>query len=271
MTKLLGLFAIALSLPVAAAAQRRVNDGQDGGRRGQNNGRAEAQQNDRGARTDRGRSNDGRAQQSNGGRPDYRDRSGDNRGSRGQSPMGGRYDGDRNGRSQSSYKVGGGFENGGRGSYNRGHDNGSYNRGHDNGNYNGNYRPDRNDNRGNRDYDNDRGHRNDRVYRDDDRVYRNDRVYRGSPSYRVGYGWHGGFSHDYIGPRHVWRLEGGNRDRFFFRGFYFRVVAYDYPSVDDWYWDRDNVIIYDDPDNSGCYLAFNTRLGTYVHVVFEGN
>jgi hypothetical protein len=284
MTKLLGLFAIALSLPVAAAAQRRVNDGQDGGRRGQNNGRAEAQQNDRGARTDRGRSNDGRAQQSNGGRPEYRDRSGDNRGSRGQSPMGGRYDGDRNGRSQSSYKVGGGFENGGRGSYNRGHDNGSYNRGHDNGNYNGNYRPDRNDNRGNRDYDNDRGHRNDRVYRDDDRVYRNDRVYRdddrvyrndrvyrGSPSYRVGYGWHGGFSHDYIGPRHVWRLEGGNRDRFYFRGFYFSVAAYDYPAADGWYWDRDNVIIYDDPDNSGCYLAFNTRLGTYVHVVFEGN
>ena len=87
----------------------------------------------------------------------------------------------------------------------------------------------------------------------------------------MGYGWRGGFSHDYIGPRHVWRLEGGGRDRFFFRGFYFRVAAYDYPYADDWYWDRDNVIIYDDPDNSGCYLAFNTRLGTYLHVTFEGN
>jgi len=31
------------------------------------------------------------------------------------------------------------------------------------------------------------------------------------------------------------------------------------------------VIFYDDPDNAGCYLAFNTRLGTYIHVVFEGS
>ena len=260
MTKLLGIFAIALSLPLAAAAQRRGNDGH-----------AEA----RGARIDRGRSNDGRAQQSYGGRPEYRDRSGDNRGSRAGSPMGGRYEsGDRNGRSQSFYRLGGGFDNRDHG--NRSYDNRNYgNRGNDNGRYNdrynGNYRPDRNAH--DRDYDNrnDRAYRNDRVYRNDDRVYRNDRVYRGSPSYRLGYGFRGGFSHDYIGPRHVWRLEGGNRDRFFFRGFYFRVAAYDYPVASDWYWDRDNVIIYDDPDNAGCYLAFNTRLGTYIHVVFEGN
>jgi len=296
MTKLLGLLAIALTLPVAVAAQRRGNDGQDGGRRSQNNGHAEAQHNDRGAQRDRGRSNDGRSNQSYGSRPDYRDRSGDNRASRSQSPMGGHYDGaDHGGRSQSSYKMGGGFDNRDHG--NRGQDNGSYgNRGYDNGGYNGNYRPggssrdrDAHDNRGNRDsryYGNDRVYRNndrvygnndrvyrnnDRVYRNDDRVYRNDRVYRSSPSYRVGYGWHGGFSHDYIGPRHVWRLEGGNRDRFYFRGFYFRVAVYDYPNAADWYWDRDNVIIYDDPDNSGCYLAFNTRLGTYIHVTFEGN
>jgi hypothetical protein len=86
----------------------------------------------------------------------------------------------------------------------------------------------------------------------------------------VGYGFRGGFSRDYIGPRHVWRLEGGGRDRFFFRGFYFRVAAYDYPYADGWYWDRDNIIIYDDPDDAGCYLAFNTRLGTYLHVTFDG-
>lgn len=287
MTKLLGLFAIALSLPVAAAAQRRGNDGQDGGRRGQNNGRAEAQQNDRGARSSR--SNDSRSNQSYGARPDYRDRSGDNRGSRAQSPMGGGYGAsDRGERSQPGYRVGGGFDNRdqnrnqNRDQGNRGYDNRSYgNRGNDNGNYNGNYRPNGNardrgsyDNRNDHDYrNNDRVYRNDndRVYRNNDRVYRDDRVYRSSPGYRVGYGWHGGFSHDYIGPRHVWRLEGGNRDRFYFRGFYFSVAAYDYPAADDWYWDRDNVIIYDDPDNSGCYLAFNTRLGTYIHVVFDGN
>jgi hypothetical protein len=289
MTKLLGLFAIALSLPVAAAAQRRGNDGQDGGSRGQNNGRAQAQHNDRGARD--GRSNDSRSNQSYGARPDYRDRSGDNRGSRAQSPMGGGYGAsDRGERSQPGYRVGGGFDNRdqNRNQGNRGYDNRGNDHGNSNGNYNGNYRPNGNardhgsyDNRNDHDSrnndrvyrNNDRVYRNDndRVYRNNDRVYRDNRVYSNSPGYRVGYGWHGGFSHDYIGPRHVWRLEGGNRDRFYFRGFYFRVVAYDYPAADDWYWDRDNVIIYDDPDNSGCYLAFNTRLGTYVHVVFEGN
>ena len=46
--------------------------------------------------------------------------------------------------------------------------------------------------------------------------------------------------------------------------------TYDYPLANDWYWDRDNVIIYDDPDNAGCYLAFNTRLGVYIHVTFDG-
>ena len=117
-------------------------------------------------------------------------------------------------------------------------------------------------------------YRNDRHFRDrDDRRadygYRPD--YRVRPGYRVGYGWHGGFSRDYIGARHVWRLEGGGLDRFFFNGFYFRVSAYDYPNARGWYWDRDNIIIYDDPDNAGCYLAFNVRLGTYLHVTYIGN
>ena len=292
MTKLLGLLAIALTIPAAAMAQRRGNDGQDNGRRGQNDGSAEQQsQGDRGARSDRGnRGGSYNSQQANSEHPRYRDRSDYGRAPRAESPMGGRYNGgDRNEGSQSSYRIGGGFDN-------RNRDNGGYNRGNDNNGYDGNYRPngngrdrdsrdnrdykdnrDRNDNRG---YDGNRGYGNDRVYRNDrdsrydrgyyDRVYENDRVYRGSPSYRVGRGWGVGFSHDYIGPRHVWRLEGGNRDRFYFRGFYFRVVASDYRYADDWYWDRDNVIIYDDPDNAGCYLAFNTRLGTYIHVVFEG-
>jgi len=49
------------------------------------------------------------------------------------------------------------------------------------------------------------------------------------------------------------------------------VAAYDYPNARGWYWDRDNIIIYDDPDNAGCYLAFNVRLGTYLHVTYIGN
>ena len=245
MTKLLGLFAIALTLPAAALAQRRGNDGQhddrghqdrgsqdrgsqdrgsqDRGQRSSGNMRAESH-NDRG---DRGRSYEHGSEQRYGSRPEYRDRSDNRSTQRVETRVDTRYNSgyNRNDHGQPAYRVDRGY-----------HD-------HD--------RPDRND------------YRVDYNYRD--------RGYRSSPGYRVGYEWRGGFSHDYLGPRHVWRLEGGGRDRFFFRGFYFRVAAYDYEDADDWYWDRDNVIIYDDPDNSGCYLAYNTRLGTYLHVTFDGN
>jgi hypothetical protein len=263
MTKLLGLFALALTLPAAALAQRRGNDAhQERGQSGQGNRHTES-------RADRGRSN---GQQGYGSRPTYRDRSNDRPTSRGGShytPGGGRSD-----RGQPTYRGNQGY-NGNYRPDRGGNDRGNgKDRGYGYGNNRGNgndrsYNNDR-DHRNDRNYRNDRDHRNDRDYRND-RYYRNDRVYHRSPSYSVGIGWRGGFSHDYIGPRHVWRLEGGGRDRFFFRGFYFRVAAYDYPYADDWYWDRDNVIIYDDPDNSGCYLAYNTRLGTYIHVEFEGN
>ncbi len=92
----------------------------------------------------------------------------------------------------------------------------------------------------------------------------------GDPRYRLAHPWRHGRFPGMLGSRQIWRLQGGGPNRFWFGGYVFVVAPADIHWCSNWWWDRDDIVLYLDPDQPGWYIAYNVRLGTWCHVEYWG-
>lgn len=90
------------------------------------------------------------------------------------------------------------------------------------------------------------------------------------PRYRLRHPWPHGHFPGPLGRDWIWRLGGGGPSRFWFGGFVFIVAPVDVGFCNDWLWNNDDIVLYNDPDQIGWYIAYNTRLGTWCHVEYMG-